>query len=293
MVEYGKKTVVELKEILEARSLLATGKKADLITRLQDADKAAESNGTTKTHRFLEHTNSLVAEIKAPPVESTPIPAATNKAAPVPVPTSQPAETSAAAATITEPAEAAGGAAEAAASPSANTDTQLATSTNYALGLQTSTVDDEMAKRKARADRFGTAPAPATEGANGETGAAGTENKEDEAHMALERAKRFGTGQTAMGKLDEALPSERERGPKKRGRMEENDAVMDDPGLIRKGFGGRGRGGLRGRGRGRDARPGSRPRGERPGGVQKQAAYSNDQDRSAADARKKRFAVAS
>ena len=46
MVDYSKKTVAELKEILESRSLPATGKKADLVARLADADKAAESNGT-------------------------------------------------------------------------------------------------------------------------------------------------------------------------------------------------------------------------------------------------------
>ena len=292
MVDYSKKTVAELKEILESRSLPATGKKADLVARLADADKAAESNGMLTPQHHFSYADLRAAETKVPPAQPTPSGALPTKAPPVPAPPSKPAETSAAAATITEPVEAAGGAAEAAASPSANTDTQLANSTNYALGLQTSTVDDEMAKRKARADRFGTAATPVTEGANGETGAEGAENKEDEAQRALERAKRFGTGQTAMGKLDEALPSERERGPKKRGRMEENDAVMDDPGLIRKG-GFSGKGGFRGRGRGRDARPGSRPRGERPGGVQKQAAYSNDQDRSAAEARKKRFAVPS
>lgn len=80
------------------------------------------------------------------------------------------------------------------------------------LNLPASAVDDEMAKRKARAERFGTQPS------NGEVGAAGTESKDDEAERALERAKRFGIGQTAMGKLDQALPMERQ---KKRNRTEE------------------------------------------------------------------------
>lgn len=40
MPEYGKKTVVELTEILKRRSLPHTGKKAELIARLNEADKA-------------------------------------------------------------------------------------------------------------------------------------------------------------------------------------------------------------------------------------------------------------
>ena len=50
--------------------------------------------------------------------------------------------------------------------------------------------------------------------ANGETGESTTDG---DAEKALERAKRFGTGQTAVGKLDEALPEEHERGSRKRG----------------------------------------------------------------------------
>lgn len=142
-----------------------------------------------------------------------------------------------------------------------------------------------MAKRKARAERFGTGNAAA----NG-TGAAGTENADDEAERALERAKRFGTGQTAMGKLDEALSTERERGLRKRGRTDE-DSTLDDSGL-RRGFGGHGRG-RGGRFRGRGGRDNSRRRqGDRPTGVVKgSAAFSSDADRLAAEARKKKFAA--
>jgi SAP domain-containing ribonucleoprotein len=44
MVDY-KGTVAELQEILKSRGLPTSGKKADLIARLQEADKAAEENG--------------------------------------------------------------------------------------------------------------------------------------------------------------------------------------------------------------------------------------------------------
>ena len=48
MPEYGKKTVVELTEILKRRSLPHTGKKAELVARLNEADK---SEGA-KTSRY-------------------------------------------------------------------------------------------------------------------------------------------------------------------------------------------------------------------------------------------------
>lgn len=45
MSEYSKKTVADLQEILKSRGLASSGKKADLIARLTEADKAAESEG--------------------------------------------------------------------------------------------------------------------------------------------------------------------------------------------------------------------------------------------------------
>ena len=217
---------------------------------------------------------------KAPPAESTSAPPTQ-----VPEPASVPASKPAAEKPVpTEATPAAVTAEEATDSPSANTDTALANSASYALNLPQSEVDSEIAKRKARAERFGTGAPPA----NGET----EESKTDvHADKALERAKRFGTGQTTVGKLDEALPSERERGSRKRGRTEESSA-LDDP-ALRKSFGGRG--GARGRGgrsRGRGGRDNSQRRtGEKPSGVSKQsAAFSSDADRAAAEARKKKFA---
>ena len=157
------------------------------------------------------------------------------------------------------------------------TDANLAADTDYSLHLPASTVDDEIAKRKARAARFGTGDATATTAEDGEQ------------QKALDRAKRFGLepGSTgSMGKLDVALSTEgpkgRRRGPAKEG--EDVDVAMDDPGLIRRGRGGR----FRGRGRGR--REGSA--GARPTGVEKRSGggWMVDKDRAAADARLKRFA---
>jgi SAP domain-containing ribonucleoprotein len=47
MVDYAKKTVADLTEILKSRNLATSGKKADLIARLQEADKAAEPEGVS------------------------------------------------------------------------------------------------------------------------------------------------------------------------------------------------------------------------------------------------------
>ncbi len=140
------------------------------------------------------------------------------------------------------------------------------------MGLNQSSFDDELKKRKARAERFG----------------APVEQVDAEAEKAAERAKRFGTDSTAnggVGKLDEALPVERERRGK-RGR--DIESSLDDPGLKQ------GRGGKRrfeGRG-GRNDR-----RGEKPTGVQKSVSkasstFSSEKDRLAAEARKKKFATA-
>lgn len=49
MAEYSKKTVADLQEILKSRGLASSGKKADLIARLTEADKAAETKGKQNT----------------------------------------------------------------------------------------------------------------------------------------------------------------------------------------------------------------------------------------------------
>lgn len=147
----------------------------------------------------------------------------------------------------------------------------------FTLNLAASDVDQEMAKRKARAERFQTGGQ-----ANAEPEATETATADTDALKNLERAKRFGTGQTAIGKLDEALPSERERGfrGKKRGTgaVDEN-ATLDDPGL-KQNFKGKPRFAQRRRGG-----PG------KPTAVAKPSTFNNDKDRQAAEARKKRFAA--
>lgn len=44
-MDYAKKTVAELQEILKSRSLPHSGKKAELIARLNEADSSADQAG--------------------------------------------------------------------------------------------------------------------------------------------------------------------------------------------------------------------------------------------------------
>jgi SAP domain-containing ribonucleoprotein len=269
MSDYSGQTVSKLQELLKARQLPYSGKKAELIERLREADKAAEANGALpiSMSSHIYHANPNAEAEAAPPAP------ATTSAPPQQTPDTIAQEAAAEPAPAAEPASTT---AEPTADAATPTDANLAASTDYALHLPTSNVDDEIAKRKARAARFGTANTEKNE-------AAETEDKN------LERAKRFGIqpGDTAIGKLDVALPTEgakgRRRGPVKEG--ESTPAASDDPGLLRRG---RGRGGRFG-GRGRGRREGSV--GAKPSGVAKVGAGYSDKDRAAADARKKRFAA--
>ena len=147
----------------------------------------------------------------------------------------------------------------------------------FAMNLAASDVDMEMEKRKARAARFGTGGQ-----ANADAEITETANADADALKNLERAKRFGIGQTAIGKLDEALPSDRGPRGKKRGAGPvEESSTLDDPGL-KKNFSRQGRFANR-----RGGGPG------KPSGVTKPGAgnYGSDRDRAAAEARKKRFAA--
>ncbi|KAJ9498809.1 hypothetical protein LTR99_005114 [Exophiala xenobiotica] len=252
MVDYASKTVAQLQDVLRSRSLPHSGKKAELIARLEESDVVASQK---------EEPQAAAEDAPAPPAESTTAPPA-QVSEPAAQPTAEtPAPTETAPAT-TE--------AETIVPDAANNDAAEAVAASFALSLPSSEVDSEMARRKARAERFGTGAADA----NGETGAAGTDEAETEASKALERAKRFGTGQTALGKLDEPLSSETKRDSRRRGgRME-----------------GEGRGGGRFRGRGRDNSQRRRP-GEKPTGISKQSTpFSSEADRMAAEARKKKFA---
>uniref|UniRef100_A0A093UMZ2 SAP domain-containing ribonucleoprotein n=1 Tax=Talaromyces marneffei PM1 TaxID=1077442 RepID=A0A093UMZ2_TALMA len=202
--EYEKKTVAQLQEILKGRGLTTTGKKAELIARLQEADKAAKPTNA-KPDAAAE--DIIDWDDEAPATEA-------------PLKESTQASTEAGAATI-----AAGGQGQVpnpVAVPNQTLGEDPATATDlhvegvpeeqpaaeekpavdYSIGLQPTEMEEELRKRKARAEKFGIVA---------ETG-----SEETEAEKILDRAKRFGTGASndlgvGISRLDQALPNERER----------------------------------------------------------------------------------
>lgn len=277
--DYIKKKNAELEELLKSRLLPHTGKKAELIARLQEYDarqsSAAKPSTTTAAAGDEDQIDwdDDVPPPSAPVGGSTPSGAAAIAAGgqgQVANPTAVPNQTvdtdpsktddltaDPPAAVSDNPPEddAEGSAAQAKGAPAPPTD--------FTSGLQSSNVDDEIAKRQKRAARFG------------------IQEDSTDALKALERAKKFGTGsesdRSAVKGLDEALPerAKKERGVK-RGREESKDTR---PASKRR------ENGKREDGRPvRNTRSGSRP--QKGKGTQ-----LNEKDKAAADARKERFAT--
>jgi len=300
--DYSKKKNAELAEILKSRALPHTGKKDELIARIQESDAKAASTATKEAAKPT--TTPVEDEIDwdddtpittDPPTTSEPAAAALaagglgRVASPTAVPNQIPA---------IDPSKASESTAEA-----APTTTETATKTatevskpsnenlteekpaeskpppaNFTSGVPTTTLDDELLKRQKRAQRFGT-----------------TDPASSEALKALERAKKFGTtasdSSAALVKgLDEPLP-ERTKGTKRgRGDKDEGENARAGSKPRRQGGGGRrdqgGRnGGRRGAGgRKRDGKSGSPAPGKANG--------LSEKDRVKAEARKSRFAAA-
>lgn len=282
--DYSKKTNAELVEILKGRSLPHTGKKADLVARIQQDDEkestgapaAAPASGAAED--VIDWDDDVPADSSADPQPATEAGAnaiaAGGKGAvanPVAVP-NQKLDTDPA--TTDELKVEATGQAEPAGAPEAETKPAV----DYTRGLPATELEEELRKRKARAEKFGIVE--------------DSETALKEAEKTLARAKRFGTGAEAdagvsVKGLDQALPEER----RKRSRNDQG-----------------GRGGKRrdhGHGRNRNRRGDgnqnqNRGGGGGGGGVAKngpgapnrvQKSWS-EKDTSAMEARKKRFATA-
>lgn len=267
--EYDKKTVAQLQEILKGRGLATNGKKAELIARLQEADKATnESKPETKSDAVAEdiidwddEAPTTEAPLKESTQASTEAGAATIAAGgqgQVPNPVAVPNQTLGEdpAKTNDLHVESTGGASTEAA-------TEAKPAIDYSIGLEPTELEEEMKKRKARAEKFGVV--------------AETETDSTEAEKVLERAKRFGTGGASdsgvgINRLDQALPNERER---KRGRGDRQGGR----GSKRQNLGGRNRFQNR-----KGNNPAGRSNDPKP--------VFSDKDKNAADARKKRFTAA-
>ncbi|KAJ5613267.1 hypothetical protein N7510_006461 [Penicillium lagena] len=272
--DYAKKTNAELIEILKSRSLSHTGKKADLVSRLQQDDESKPAGKPEVADDVIDWDDEVPAESAAKP--STEAGAAAIAAGgkgavanPVAVP-NQKLDTDPAA-TDDLKVEATGAAAATDAAPTQAAEAKPVV--DFSRGLPSSELDEELRKRKVRAEKFGIVE--------------DSETALKEAQKQLERSKRFSTGAGASAEssagvgvkgLDEALPDERSR---KRARGDQG-----------------GRGGKRRDMGGRQQR--NRPRGSdgnrnREGGVQKpqpQQKSWSEQDVQAMEARKKRFSQA-
>ncbi|CAG8189983.1 unnamed protein product [Penicillium salamii] len=282
MTDYSKKTNAELVEILKARSLPHTGKKADMVSRLQENDQnkptdAAAPAPATKTDAAEDVIDWDDEPSETPAQASTETGAAAIAAGgqgpvsnPVAVPNQKLDENPA---TTDDLKVESTGAAPAAQVATEAAPVETKPPVDYTRGLPQTDLEAELAKRKARAEKFGIVESE--------------ETALKEATKQLERAQRFGTGveETGVSRLDQALPDER---PRKRGN-ESRDA----------------RGGKRrDTGRNRNRRgDGNRNRNEgnkTNAGVKKPAAGGSagasknwsEKDNAAMEARKKRFAAA-
>lgn len=291
--DYSKKTNADLVEILKSRSLPHTGKKADLVARLQEDDsKNAGTAAAPAPAAKADVADDVIdweddepteGAATAAPKASTEAGAATIEAGgkgqasnPAAVPNQKLDENPAATSDLKVEAtgrEAGQEGSEAAPADGADGDDQTAekSDANYAKGLPITELEEELRKRKARAEKFGI-----TEDSQASIA---------DAEKQLDRAKRFGSGvapDVGVKKLDEALPQEKSR---KRGQHDNSDA--GGRGGKRRHFGGRDR--SRPQGGNRNRRDGGNNSSGRSNGQQ---TVVTEQERSAMEARAKRFAAA-
>ncbi|KAL8796637.1 MAG: hypothetical protein Q9195_001027 [Heterodermia aff. obscurata] len=295
-IDYSKKKNAELEELLRSRSLPHTGKKADLVARLQEYDNAQHSlskkpTATTGGEDEIDWDDDAPTTV-APTVGSDPAstaaiaaggqgPVANPVAVPNQVVDTDPSKTDDL--TVDPPAPISSTAKvedqdEAASKPrKGNEAPSTAPPTDFTSGLSITSLDDEIIKRQKRAARFN------------------LKENDGEALKSLERAKKFGTGstedKTAIRGLDEALPErvKKERGVK-RGRDERKEAGSE----AKRRESGKRSNGRQARSTSRSKKNGSRYNrsGSRPKKVGSQKNETSERDRLASEARKKRFAPA-
>ncbi|GLI78402.1 hypothetical protein PoHVEF18_006716 [Penicillium ochrochloron] len=294
--DYSKKTNAELVEILKSRSLPHTGKKADLVARIQQDDESksteaapADAPAATETANpdataedVIDWDDDVPAETANPSTEASATAIAAGGKGPVANPVAVPNQK-----LDVDPAttndlkvESAGGADPEAAPEAATAEVETKPAVDYTRGLPASELEAELAKRKKRAEKFGIVE--------------DDETARKEAEKQLERAKRFGTGavaetSTSVGVkgLDEALPDERSR---KRGRNEQGGrgGKRRDVGRNRNR---RGDGNQNRNGGGNSGNAGKSAQSAQSGQSTQQKSWG-EKDRLAMEARKKRFAAA-
>jgi SAP domain-containing ribonucleoprotein len=288
MTDYSKMKNDELSAMLKDRKLPHTGKKAEMVERLEkdDSEKSGAKPAAPGAEDEIDWDDEGDDAAAAPATSATAaqdaavIPndemvenaggegqAPNPQAVPNQVADIDPAQTDDL--TVQPPAE---GAEET--SAEAKPEEKKEPTPDYSRGLAATNLDEEIEKRKKRALKFG------------------TKIEDDEGFKKLERAKKFGEVGPPKG-LDEALPERREK------RRHEGG---EDAGRNKRG-GGRdagGRSGNRGRGgrdnstkrdtRNRDGRDNRRSENRSGGGGGGTGSWMSEKDREAADARKAKFA---
>ncbi|KAF2210944.1 hypothetical protein CERZMDRAFT_99114 [Cercospora zeae-maydis SCOH1-5] len=260
MVDYSKKKNDELAALCKARNLPHSGKKADLVKRLEESD--AKHNSTSDTPAEKSATNEDEIDWDDEPAADTTKPAAiqvtaTNGASANQGSVEAPAkESDGTDEKAAEEAVAAGDAA--AADEEAQKKRKEEEDAKFRAGLNERSLDEEIEKRKARRARFGI-------------------TEDDEELKRLERAKRFGTATLAgLADLNKALPASEDRKHKKRGR----EANESDSGVRKKSKG--------------RAAPAAKEQVGAKAKTEKSNGYPNwmtEKDIAAAEARKAKFAA--
>ncbi|KAF1834460.1 hypothetical protein BDW02DRAFT_330544 [Decorospora gaudefroyi] len=283
MSDYSKMKNDELSALLKERKLPHTGKKAEMVERLQKDDEKSAPKPAAGASTSAE--DEIDWDDEGDDADATaPVPAQDEivisneeiienaggegqppnpQAVPNQVADIDPAQTDDL--TVQPPAQ---GAQEG--STDAKPEEKKEPTPDYSIGLAATKLDEEIEKRKKRALKFG------------------TKIEDDEGLKLLERAKKFGEVGPPKG-LDEALPERRQ----KRGREGGDDAASNkrrDGGRAgnRGGRGGRDRRDNRTRD-GRDNRRGENRTGG-GGGSSGGNSWMSEKDRAAADARRAKFA---
>lgn len=256
MTDYSKKKVDELQALLKERNLPHTGKKAELISRIEEDDKKKNNEDEIDWDDDTADATTAPAAVEAAPTAEeteTGVDGNNPQAVPNQEAAIDPSKTDDHA--VKQPEEGAADTNGAATEPEAP-------KIDYTSGIAATDIDKELEARRKRMERFNIKADDQDEAAI-------------EAQKRLERQKKFGDEAPDTNKLDSALSERRQ----KRGRE-----GGDDRGDFKRGRGrGRFRGGPRRGGGGGGDRRGPRP--ERAGGD----SWMSSDDRAKADARKARF----
>jgi len=275
MADYAKKKNDDLITLCKERGLPHTGKKADFVQRLEEYDQK-HASGAPPTSAANKPALEDEIDWDDEPATETAKTATTTQAAdaiaaggvdavrnPVEVPNQTVAEDPATTNDLTVAA-----APESTAEPEPPAAKEASPEKDFGTGLAERTIDEEIARRKARAKKFG------------------LPEDNDEIKM-LERARRFGVQDASAvpGMLNQALSE----GRKREGRGEKrglDGALSADAGVRKRSRGDRR--GMRQRSRGPRDVGGGKKEG---GGVGGGGAGMSDADKVKAEARKQRFAA--